>query len=69
MRSGKEIEAAGVFARSGARTVRKYAFESGSHSEMTAVNRSPRAVLLTVLAAGIAAFGGYCFIWSRNARR
>ncbi|MGW7683538.1 DUF1206 domain-containing protein [Kribbella sp. NPDC054772] len=27
------------------------------------------SVLLTVLAAGIAAFGGYCFIWSRNARR
>jgi hypothetical protein len=26
-------------------------------------------VLLTVLAAGIAAFGGYCFSWSRNARR
>lgn len=26
-------------------------------------------VLLTVLAIGIAAFGGYCFIWSRNARR
>ncbi|TCC34811.1 DUF1206 domain-containing protein [Kribbella sindirgiensis] len=26
------------------------------------------SVLLTVLAAGIAAFGGYCFIWSRNAR-
>jgi hypothetical protein len=25
--------------------------------------------LLTVLAAGIAAFGGYCFSWSRNARR
>ncbi|MFF0344248.1 DUF1206 domain-containing protein [Kribbella sp. NPDC004875] len=27
------------------------------------------SILLTVLAAGIAAFGGYCFIWSRNARR
>lgn len=26
-------------------------------------------VLLTALAVGIAAFGGYCFIWSRNARR
>jgi hypothetical protein len=26
-------------------------------------------VLLTVLAVGIAAFGGYCFSWSRNARR
>ncbi|TDW95536.1 uncharacterized protein DUF1206 [Kribbella pratensis] len=26
-------------------------------------------VLLTVLAAGIAAFGVYCFSWSRNARR
>ncbi|GAA3120344.1 hypothetical protein JOF29_006499 [Kribbella aluminosa] len=27
------------------------------------------SVLLTVLAVGIAAFGGYCFSWSRNARR
>ena len=27
------------------------------------------SVLLTVLAAGLAAFGGYAFIWSRNARR
>jgi len=27
------------------------------------------SVLLTVLAAGIAAFGAYCFSWSRNARR
>ncbi len=27
------------------------------------------SVLLTVLAIGIAAFGGYCFVWSRNARR
>ncbi|MGZ0148276.1 DUF1206 domain-containing protein [Kribbella sp. WER1] len=27
------------------------------------------AVLLTVLAVGIAAFGAYCFSWSRNARR
>jgi hypothetical protein len=27
------------------------------------------SVLLTVLAIGIAAFGGYCFSWSRNARR
>jgi len=26
-------------------------------------------VLLTVLAVGIAAFGAYCFSWSRNARR
>jgi hypothetical protein len=27
------------------------------------------SVLLTVLAVGIAAFGAYCFSWSRNARR
>ncbi|GAA1699953.1 DUF1206 domain-containing protein [Kribbella yunnanensis] len=26
------------------------------------------SVLLTVLALGIAAFGAYCFVWSRNAR-
>jgi hypothetical protein len=27
------------------------------------------SILLTVLALGFAAFGGYCFIWSRNAKK
>jgi hypothetical protein len=35
----------------------------------TIKNQPYGPVLLTVLAAGIAAFGGYCFSWSRNARR
>ncbi|MFB6719543.1 DUF1206 domain-containing protein [Kribbella sp. NPDC056345] len=33
------------------------------------INQQPfGSVLLTVLALGIAAFGAYCFVWSRNAK-
>ena len=35
----------------------------------TIKNQPYGPVLLTVLAIGIAAFGLYCFSWSRNARR
>ncbi|WP_338068878.1 DUF1206 domain-containing protein [Kribbella speibonae] len=42
----------------------------GLDSALHTIKEQPfGSVLLTVLAAGIAAFGGYCFIWSRNARR
>lgn len=42
----------------------------GLDSALRTIKEQPfGSVLLTVLAVGIAAFGGYCFIWSRNARR